>query len=137
MKIYKRKPRIDQSRPEFIRASIASGHSLQKIGDALGITRERVRQIANEWGITQRAGLTLEGRKKLSQAVKEKWQDPEYRLIYSRHFVHSQDIINQVVALKWKSSASEISKQFGFPSRNVVIGIWNRARKNAQSHHDD
>lgn len=44
----------NHDRDTFIRAQIEAGHTLQAVGDMLGITRERVRQIANRLGVTDR-----------------------------------------------------------------------------------
>lgn len=43
--------------------------------------------------------------------------------------VHSQKTIDEICAMKGIVSAKQIASQYGFRSKSVVIGIWNRNAK--------
>jgi len=43
-------------------------------------------------------------------------------------FRHDPALVAEIFSLRGKESATVIAKRYGLASRNVVIGIWNRAR---------
>lgn len=54
-------PRVQRNteRDEYVAACIRAGHTLQSVADTLGITRERVRQLAHRAGVSERVGHSV------------------------------------------------------------------------------
>lgn len=85
---------------------------LEKL-DALGMTledydQERV-QRKRERKQAMRTGLTIEGRQRISESVKRRWQDPEFRRHYTvtnrgarNHSEATRAKISEAITLKWK-----------------------------------
>lgn len=85
---------------------------LEKLA-ALGMTledydQERV-QRKHERKQAMRTGLTLEGRRRISESVKRRWQDPEFRRHYAvtnrgarNHSEATRAKISEAITLKWK-----------------------------------
>jgi len=80
----------------------------------LGMTQEdyelqRLQQKKEKKRSMVKGGLTEEGRKRISESVKERWKDPEYRAKYSvankgarNHSDATRARISEAITLKWK-----------------------------------
>jgi len=69
-----RRPRTEPTgRERSILAALASGHTLQEVGDAWGVSRQRVQQIAKRWGLTGDSfGQAAKKSKKIADARTKK-----------------------------------------------------------------
>lgn len=73
---------------------------------SLKVTRKKERQKKKV-----KTGLTIEGRQRMSDSAKKRWQDPDYRQNYTLHLKgcrnHSEATrvrISEAIKLKWKDS---------------------------------
>ena len=86
---------------------------LKKLEEA-GMTMEdydlkRSQQKKEKKRATNKGGLTLEGRRRISESVKERWKDPGYREQYSKahrgsrnHSEATRARISEAITLKWQ-----------------------------------
>jgi hypothetical protein len=80
----------------------------------LGLTQEdydlqRLQQKKEKKRSTVKGGLTEEGRRRISESVKERWKDPEYRAKYTvankgarNHSEATRARISEAITLKWQ-----------------------------------
>lgn len=101
---------------------LAPSHTLSEIGVALGISGERVRQVADWHGIkipAKRAWRTEAKEARLAKLRAAGWCP-------GSKYKHSDDLREKIKSLKGTMSAAKIAAHLGLQSRNVVIGIRHR-----------
>lgn len=97
---------------------MAATHTLREIGRKLGVSRQTILNWGRANGI-KLASVSEAGKRRLLNG--RFTQPPHYRK-------HSLDLYAEISALKGVKSATKIAREYGFASKNVVIGIWNRDR---------
>lgn len=90
------------------------GAKMQNIANRFGVSRQRIQQICFDvvCPVVHRGGNR---------------NPPTTRGLF---LAHSPERAKEIIGMYGKVSASQIAKKFNLASRNVVIGIWNRARAN-------
>jgi hypothetical protein len=101
--------------------------------DAMGMTLEeynesRATQLKEKRKAKAKGGLTLEGRKRISESVKKRWEDPEYRKKYTlanrgnrNHSAETKAKISAAIKAKWEDDAyrAKVNTSSHRPSQEV------------------
>ena len=99
---------------------MAATHTLREIGRELGVSRQTVLNWSRLHGI-RTASMSEAGKRRILKM-------PMSMPTGMQHRKHSAEFYAEISALKGVKPATQIAREYGLASKNVVIGIWNRPR---------